>query len=459
MNNKISLRRRLAWFLVTVMLIMSLATGSAVYYGTTHEAEEMFGASLTQTARLIDGILSQDLLTNQPQRLINALTIPPGLEEGSSEGHEYEDKLFFAVLDNNNQIVVQSPHAPAIGYATITAGYGEFELENKLWNTFMLPASLPDYRIVVGEHSGIRREMTEYILRGLVVPLLLLTPLILIVLVYLVTMALRPLKRVSDEVLRQDFRNLKPIKVRKLPNEIEPLIASLNEMIENLDQAYRREQRFVSDASHELRNPLAALMIHVENALEETRDAELTESLGAMRASITRLSHLVSQLLKLSRLGNPLVKHHFTTINLTEICQQVITENQARANANTQTLAMSNFSPKCEVQGSPELMISLINNLIDNAVKYSGESSQIQLSCIHNKLGIALTLEDSGPGLDEQQQVAVIGRFARADANDKQGAGLGLSIVKSIADAHDAELLLSQSQSLGGLAVTLQFPN
>jgi signal transduction histidine kinase len=175
-----------------------------------------------------------------------------------------------------------------------------------------------------------------------------------------------------------------------------------------------------------------------------------------MHHSITRLSHLVSQLLKLSRLGNPLVKHHFSTVDLASLCQQAVAENQNKAEARSQTLENC-CQPVSEIQASPELTLSLVNNLIDNAIKYSGHGSHIRLGCENKDAGIALTVEDSGPGLSEQQQVAVLERFARADANDKQGAGLGLSIVKSISDAHDAELLLSRSQTLGGLAVTVQF--
>lgn len=452
----ISLRRHLTWYMVAAILTMSLLSGAGVYYGTTHEAEEMFNASLVQTARLLDGLINQNLIESEPHRLINALTIPEGLDEHSINGHEYEDKLFFAVLNPDGNMIIKSPHAPAFNESKLIPGFTESVLDGKLWTIFLLLSRNTDYRILVGARNDIHREMTKYILRGLELPVILLLPVILWLLQYVVKLALRPLQKVSDEVREQDFRKLKTINVEGVPNEINPLVNSLNQMITNLDSAYTRERRFVSDASHELRNPLAALLINVENAIEESENTDQRASLSAMRSSIVRLSHLVSQLLELSHMENPLSSRNFELVNLQQICRQIVDNHQAQAKLKQQTLELQETNENCTLNGSTPLLISLVSNLVDNAIKYSAENCQIRVGCQREQGTLVLRVDDSGPGLNAEMRQKVLQRFIRANQSNTNGAGLGLSIAKSIVHAHGAVMDLGDSD-LGGLSITIRF--
>jgi len=449
MAEVVSLRRRLTWYVVAILVLMTTASGALVYQGTTHEADEIFSASLVQTARILDGLISRAELESNKKRLTRAL-------EQGPDAHEYERKLFFAVLDANDQVLLHSRQSPDVPHDVINKGFSEFEFEGEKWLTFALKSSQDDLLIIVGERSEIRQEITEYISGGLLLPLILLLPAGLWLLWQIVGVALKPLQDVTDQLRQQDLKDLKIIDVDGVPAEISPLVAALDQMITDLDAAYARERRFVSDASHELRNPLASLLINVDNAIEESRDTESIESLQSMKTSIKQLAHLVAQLLELSHFENPLVSREFERVDLYQICGRVVSSFEAPAAAKEQEIELLPTDDQCEIEGIDSLLTSLVSNLVDNAIKYSTDGCKIQVRCFKDGKSLVLAVEDSGAGLDPGEHEKVLGRFYRAADTNTRGAGLGLSIVKSIAQIHSAQIELGESD-LGGLAIRIRF--
>ena len=286
--------------------------------------------------------------------------------------------------------------------------------------------------------------------------MLLLLPPVLWLLWHLIGVALRPLEDVTQQVRQQDIRQLKTVDARGVPLEINPLVSALNQMIENLDAAYVRERRFVSDASHELRNPLAALLINVDNALEECHDPEAAATLRSMKSSIRRLSHLVAQLLALSHYENPLSGRTLEPVELSSLCRRVADglETEARDAGISIETRFSNRD--CGIRGDEALLTSLVSNLLDNAVKYAGRGAHVRLSCRREARSLLLEVEDSGAGLDADQRARVKDRFYRAADTNIAGAGLGLAIVETIAELYGATVELGESE-LGGLAVRVRF--
>ena len=232
------------------------------------------------------------------------------------------------------------------------------------------------------------------------------------------------------------------------------MVSALNQMITDLDSAYARERRFVSDASHELRNPLASLLINVDNAIEESHGAEAIESLQSMKTSIQRLSRLIAQLLELSHFENPLASRKFVRADLHQICGRVVSSLRTRAAARQQKIELQPTDDSCELNGIDSLLTSLVTNLVDNAIKYSGEGCKIRVRCYRDEQSLVLAVDDSGDGLDPGEHEKVLGRFYRAANTNSRGAGLGLSIVKSIAQIHSAQVELGESD-LGGLSIRI----
>ena len=449
MAEVVSLRRRLTWYVVAILVLMTTVSGALVYQGTTHEADEIFSASLVQTARILDGLISRAEIESNKKRLTRAL-------ERGPDAHEYERKLFFAVLDANDQVLLHSRQSPDVPHEVINKGFSEFEFEGEKWLTFALKSSQDDLLIIVGERSEIRQEITEYISGALLLPLILLLPAGLWLLWQIIGVALKPLQDVTDQLRQQDLKDLKIIDVVGVPTEISPLVEALDQMITDLNAAYARERRFVSDASHELRNPLASLLINVDNAIEESRDAESIESLQSMKISIKRLSHLVTQLLELSHFENPMASREFERVDLYQICDRVVSSFKARAAAKEQEIELQSTDDQCEIEGIDSLLTSLVSNLVDNAIKYSTDGCKIQVRCYKDGKSLVLAVEDSGAGLDPGEHEKVLGRFYRTADTNTRGAGLGLSIVKSIAQIHSAQIELGESD-LGGLAIRVRF--
>lgn len=449
MSEGLSLRRRLAWYQVTVLLVMTAVSGIAVYLNTRHEADEVFDASLAQTAHILDGLISRAEIDLVGERWRRGLQSSSGAD-GDRPG------LFFAVFDAGGVLLLNSEMAPPIAGGELRPGRFEFSRQGQDWLAYGLESSRDSLLIVVGQRSEDRAEITEHIGGGLLVPLLLLLPVALWLLWKLIGVALRPLDDVTAQVRRQDIRRLRPVDVAGVPREIEPLVDALNRMIADLDAAYARERRFVSDASHELRNPLASLLINVDNALEESRDPGAVEALQSMKTSIKRLAHLVSQLLELSHCENPLSARTLQSVDLCRVCRRVIDSFELRAREAGVEFSLRIENENCQVRGDEALLTSLVSNLVDNAVKYAGRGSRVRLQCVCDAYGWQVLVEDSGAGLDAAQREKVLERFYRAGDNGSAGAGLGLSIVKTIADLHGARVELDES-ALGGLKVTVIF--
>jgi two-component system sensor histidine kinase QseC len=448
MTSPVSLRRRLTWYVVLVLFVMTAAYGVAVYKGTQHEADEVFSASLVQTARILDGLITRAEIEINREQLKNALEAP--------EAHRYERKMFFAVLDADGKVLLHSQRAPDLGDRAIEEGFSQFRYRDQKWFVFALPSSHDDLFIIVGELSGAREEITEYIGGGLLLPLILLLPLVLWLLWQVVGVALKPLDEVAQQVRSQDIKRLRPVDAAGVPREIDPLVTALNQMIENLDAAYARERRFVSDASHELRNPLASLLINVDNALEECRDSETADTLRSMKASIKRLSHLVSQLLALSHYENPLSGLTLEPVDFGSLCRRVVDGLSSQAREAGVEIETCIDASDLEMRGDEALLSSLVTNLVDNAIKHAGRGARVRLSCGRQANSLLLAVEDSGAGLDAGLRNRVMERFYRAADTNTAGAGLGLSIVETIADLYDARVELGESE-LGGLAVRVRF--
>jgi two-component system sensor histidine kinase QseC len=459
MVKSVSIKRRLIWYVLLTTLVMSLVTGLGVYRGMMHEADEIFNAALLQTGRVLDGIMTHQSIEANRHHLERALERTIDIETSTDDVNErqaYEKKLFFIILDNNGAILLKSPSAPDLTWGALKAGFSRFEHDNHTWIGLTLKGSDEDLWIIVGERDDIREEVIEYIGSALLTPLLFIFPIILFFLWRTISLALRPLQNVVEAVRRQDLNHLKPVSVDHMPTEIDPLLAAINQMVGKLDSAYQREKRFVSDASHELRNPLAALLINVDNALEENSDSDVAESLESMKLSIARLSHLVSQLLFLSYSENPLVSQEFSPIDLSHLCGSIVEHHQATALARGQVINFNTTENNFQVDGVESLLASLVSNLLDNAMKYSPEKSTINVSCLYEGDDIVIRVEDSGEGLSSELQTQIVNRFVRAGNHKVAGAGLGLSIVRSIAEVHSATMALSHSE-LGGLAISIRF--
>jgi two-component system sensor histidine kinase QseC len=236
-----------------------------------------------------------------------------------------------------------------------------------------------------------------------------------------------------------------------------PVVASLNSLLARIGQMVVAERRFTADAAHELRTPIAAIRAQAQVALGAGADvAERDQALRHTLAGCDRATHLVAQLLTLSRLENAGNAHPGLRVNVCQITQRIAADLAPGALARTQVLTLNTSAPAL-IAADEALTAVLIRNLIDNALRYSPDGAQVNVDVSNTQTHITLQVNDSGPGLPAADLARLGERFFRGLGTTPTGSGLGWSIVRRIADVYQAQVLAEPS-ALGGLCVTVTWP-
>ena len=462
-----SIRRYLTLNLTFWALVMTIIPALVVYYEAAHEVEEIFDANLAQSSRVLHGVITRNTIANKEQ-ILNSLNLKNSNDIGDS--HEYERKLAFQIWQQDKRIL-NSPFAPKTPLSDLTEGFTTAEIEGEQWRTFTLYSKSDNWWLVVAEETEVRQELVNEIAQSNIIPIVIFVPLLVVLVWFITKRGLMPLNKLSETVKQRHYRNLEKLEDDKAPLEVNELLLELNSLFSRLDEAHQRERRFVGDAAHELRTPLASLLIHAENAIDESQfddnlskevraqnQAELQTSLYSMKKGISRMTHLVNQLLALSRTEGQLDKTQFETLDIAQLCHQAATYEEDKFAQKQQTLIMD-ISDEGMIDANAPLIQSLLRNIIDNAIRYTPEQGKIKLSChpdpINKKL--IITIADSGPGVEAELRSRIKERFYRVVGSGQQGSGLGLSIVDKIVQIHDASWYLDESE-WGGLAIRFEFP-
>jgi signal transduction histidine kinase len=234
------------------------------------------------------------------------------------------------------------------------------------------------------------------------------------------------------------------------------LIAALNALFDRLRTSLEQERRFTADAAHELRTPLAAVKTQAQVALGATGEDERSRALGNVVAGTDRATRLVEQLLVLARLDPQKVLPHGQTVDLHELARQGVAElaPAAAAKGVEVSLAAGDAAP---VAGDAVLLAVLLRNLLDNAVRYTPAGGEVEVSVRRTTGGVSLAVVDNGPGIPEAERGRVFERFHRVLGSGEEGSGLGLSIVRRIADLHRASVSLDAGPGGRGLRVEVRF--
>lgn len=442
-----SIRIRLLVFVLLGFTVIWASAALVAYSEAKHEVEELFDAEMAQSAQV--------LLT---------LTLHE-IEEGDTDtvelqhqigGHPYVTKLAFQVW-NNNSLLFHSDSAPT-EMLSFHLGYSDQTINGRRWRVFVLEAYSKGYSVQVGQLYEVRDELVREIAWSLNLPMLLVLPVMVLFLWLGIGRGLMPLRRVADEVGRRSAHDMTPLSDGNTPKEIKPLTLALNRLLQQLRSALERERRFTSDAAHELRTPLASIKTQAQVAGRSENAGERNEALKNIGAGVDRATHLVEQLLTLARLEPSDAAAEFKPVNLCQITEDVIAEMALAAHDKQIDIGMNDCGA-IMLSGNPLMLSVLIRNLIDNAIRYTPDGGSIDVEVVQKNNQAILSVTDTGPGVPEAHRTQVLERFYRGEMEDqKSGCGLGLSIVKRIAELHDASLVLDQPETGQGLYVSISFP-
>jgi two-component system sensor histidine kinase QseC len=370
--------------------------------------------------------------------------------------HPYGQKVAFQVWERGRRLRVHSADAPNEPLSAQTDGFSDVEIESRPWRVFSTWADRDRILIQVGEERAARDRLATAIATNLLTPLALALP-VLGVLVWLaVRWGTRPLATLRAQVVQRAPDNLTPLDVVDPPAEVAPLVVSLNRLLERVRASIDSERRFTADAAHELRTPVAAIRAHAEVARAATGDDERRAALDSVLAGCDRAAHAIQRLLTLARLdpGDP--REQYESCDLRAVAKETLADLAPAAIAKGLDLELTPGAPAV-IHGSRGLLVILLRNVVDNAVRYSAPGGSIRVDVLQDSRTVRLVVTDQGPGVPVAHRQALGERFYRVPGSLEPGTGLGLSIVRRIAELHRADVQFRDGAGGRGLAVVVEF--
>jgi two-component system sensor histidine kinase QseC len=435
-----SLRRRLLLALFATTLLVWGITLYFSYRDTRHELDELLDAHLAQSASLLIaqiGHESDEIDVEHSPRL-----------------HDYQRKVAFQVWERGQTLLLHSASAPNVRLSPAAKGFSDSEAGGDTWRVFSAWDDTRHFLIQVGERHEARDVLARTVARNMLLPLLVALPVLALLIWFGVTRALRPLQVLGNQVAVRHADNLAPIEVTTAPNEVLPLLEGLNKLFARVRASIDSERGFTADAAHELRTPLAAIRTQAQVARAAGGDAERRRALNNVITGCDRTAHLMDQLLTLARLepNQPVQRE---AVDLQALVANVVAELAPAAIAKDVDLRLTS-RVAAPVVGSPVLLAILVRNLIDNAIRYTARHSVVEVEVTPTGDGAAFSVLDQGPGIAEDELGRVWDRFYRVLGSGETGSGLGLFIVKRIAELHDAQVTLAPGAGGTGLHVQVR---
>jgi two-component system sensor histidine kinase TctE len=302
-----------------------------------------------------------------------------------------------------------------------------------------------------------RSTLTREIVVAMIAPQIALLAVALALAWINVNRGLKPLTDLASAIEGRDHDNLLPVSEQGLPKEARALVARLNELFARVNAAIQSQERFVADAAHQLRTPLAAVVLHADAAERAVDRDSQRRALRSLRSSVDRAARLVQQLLLLMRAGPEAAAAHFNTVNLTALVRRVGEEWVPQMLALGVDFGLAVPADAAPISADEPLLGELLSNLLDNARRYGKPSGRVTLGVVARPLP-TVYVEDDGPGIDTAEQARIFERFYRSPGTAGEGCGLGLAIVKEIAELHRASVRVHSDSQSGGTRVSVIFP-
>ncbi|WP_077408236.1 ATP-binding protein [Janthinobacterium sp. LM6] len=443
-------RRLMMAQMLMLTVLWSLAVAYVLFEGTS-EASNV-------TRGVLHAIISvTDNLADQPVRQEQSLrAIDEALREEFEMGKVPELAPRILVW-REGKLVYKSPNAPS---GIRSAGPEQMEVvyvKGQAWRSRSLAEGAT--RVTVLEVGGAWQFFITINSRGYyLLPLLISLPFLLVPAWLSIRLAMRPWRKVAQEVAARGPQDLRPLTFKPPHGELAALVDNINALLQRVDASAARERSFIADATHELRTPLAAMRVNVEALQGQAHDARQQELLDGILNSGNRAARLVGQLLQLTRSevqagGGELPRHQA----LDTLLQDRLAALSGLAQAGDIELELQ-ASVSLSVPGQRESLVSLIDNLVENAIKYSPRGSSVTVS-LHAERGQAvLHVADQGPGIAPALYERVFDRFFRAPQQAQPGSGLGLSIVASVVQQHGGTIQLHRGNGGLGLLVEVRLP-
>ncbi len=406
------------------------------------------------------------LFDNQLSQMADLLAVITTHEADEQDLHQFEADLqhsgvhyapLFQVWSAEGRLLIRGPRAPDVPLsANADTGYSDESTGENRLRVYTRYTRDRKHRIQVAHEIAGRQAQLDAFVRSSLTPLLLALPMIGL-LWYAIEQALTPLKRLATEIRSRSSNNLEPIAHTQIPAEVNALVNAINELFQRLQLSLERYSRFTADAAHELRTPLAGSVTQIHAALDSNDTHEQTVSLRQALTGLSRLHHLMEQLLIIARLEPDAARVEFTSFDLNALAIEVASEYAP--SALQKEISLELVAPKPIMFNCvPELIAVTLRNLLDNAIRATSKGGKIVLRLLPLEESILLQVEDTGRGIPDQEKARVFERFHRLPGTKGEGSGLGLSIIQSAVAIHGGTTSLQDRDQGQGLQITIEFP-
>ena len=375
------------------------------------------------------------------------------------------DEIFFQVRDPRNVVVAGDKAIPLVEFTP------ELEPNEVYFRDDLLPqfevrvayifAQVPELAsavlVQVAETNNKRSNLASQIIGDVLAAQFIIVPVALLFVWLGLEKGLEPLSDLQRQIRGRKPGDLSPIQEDEAPEEVRPLIRSINDLMARLEASMKAQQRFVADAAHQMRTPLAGLKMQAELAMRQRDAVGVQQSMRQIAASADRASHLINQLLLLAR-ADADAPPPMARIDLERVAQLQALEWVPRAMEREIDLGFEGAGRSCWIDGNALLLQELVDNLIDNALRYTRPGGRVTVRVTQADSEAILEVEDNGIGIDPDDMDLVFERFYRVLGTETEGSGLGLAIVRGIADLHRARVRLVPTPGERGTIARAAFP-
>lgn len=464
---KYSVRKFLLVNLLLAMIMTTTMTAIGNYFLDQKDIQEHLDTMMAISTLIFEALLNENLQhTRLAETQENLDQIPDRLNYYYQDPHLNEllppslyKKFNFQVWNDKNELLLHSAGNTGINIINSEEGFKDININHKKWRIFTTKNDELKIRTILAEAYDTRNELGFSIAKDDLYIMLLTFPLSGLLIWIIIGHGLASLDRVAAEVADRAHNNLDPVSLEEIPEEIKPVIDELNSLFYRLQEGFEREKRFAADAAHELRTPLAALKAQAQVALNINDIDEKNRALEKLIASVNRSTHIVQQLLTMSKLvPESMSIKHTDKINLIKIAREILAMMVPLAVEKDIELEFQHKPHIPNFHGNATAIGILIRNLVDNAIRYCKEGARISVSVVTDGSHVILIIADNGPGVPDALKERIFERFYRALGNKAPGSGLGLSIVRQICDLHHAKIVLEDQPVGTGLIIKIFFP-
>ncbi|KPH04464.1 histidine kinase [Rhizobium acidisoli] len=416
------------------MATIGVCAATASYFLVQNEASDFLDNQLRQIALYVGDARSS-----------------PETGPDSGAPHDPEDDFVIQVWDAAGKPLRQSH--PAVGIPRLSAtGFADISTDSDYWRVYTLAA--PDRTVQVSQDMSVREELAANAALQAALPIIVLIPLSLLTLSWIIDRIMARLNRLAVAVASRDTTVDSPVPIDDVPAEVVPFVSSINLLLARLRALLERQRRFVSDAAHELRTPLSALQIQIDNLRHDDRDGRFSQRLAELEAGIGRATRLVNKLLRLARYDAHESAPASQPIDLVQLAVDTVARLTPLAESRGIDLGITRRDKAITIGALADFEI-ILDNLVENAVRYTPPTGTVDVAVVVAGQEARIEIRDTGPGIAEEEMPRVFERFFRARPQDSEGSGLGLAIAKAAAERQGARLTLAMREDGPGLVASL----